>query len=322
MTDAPTKSPSNAPTVAPSESPTQHPITYSDFQYEIFAYFRITGWTDAEIADVNHGKEAFVTSMNSYIHQGFDEDDDLEYRDAILNITNITDNFYDDWNSDDHSTSNETSHVYNMDLQCLIGCRNVYVCHYISGENTTVQMDRSEFETFVTNKLNFHFSSNDSLLFTVMNMTMSIDTDKNEGIGIVEIILIICGVLCIFISGVSIGVILYHRKRQQSNHHAEPPAHEEQNPNELAVPLTPSPISAKTSGARSESCYNAEGQEGVPATGFGFAEGEGQMIYQHELHDNEEIMGVELQPIAEQNHEDSDHEDSADVLGPGKGGVE
>ena len=218
LTDVPTNAPSNAPSVAPSQSPTQHPIIYSDFQFEISAGFRITGWTDSEISEVNHDTELFLTSMTTYIHQGFDDDYHLEYRAVVLNVTDITDNFYDDLSTDDHSAMDETIHDYNMDLQYLIECRNVDICRYISGENATVQLDRSEFELFVTNRLNSNFSS-DSLLFTVMNMTMRIDIDEiheNEGISVFVIILGISGALCLFISGISIGVILYHRKRHRS----------------------------------------------------------------------------------------------------------
>lgn len=217
-----------------------------------------------------------------------------------------------------------------MTVQYLLECSRIY-CDYIADINSTTGMNRINFEGFVSTKLNMYFTSTNSnedtgssLLFEVESMRLSSEMEVVSGIGTALIILIIFGVLCVFISGVSIGVILYHRKRQrrapvaaEGNVHAEPPRHEEQNPNELAVPLTP--ISAKTSATISPSTHNAEGQEGVPATGFGFPEGEGQIMYQNS---NEQGMSVELQPNEEQKHGDSDHEDSAKVPSPGKGPVE
>ena len=108
-TAIPTPKPTTSfPTESPSQSPTRHPITYSNFYYSVNAFFGITGWTVSEISNVNDDIHLFITSLTRYIHEGFDEDHNLEYRYIILNISSLNDYSYDKLLEGDYSTVNET----------------------------------------------------------------------------------------------------------------------------------------------------------------------------------------------------------------------
>ena len=283
----PTHKPTTSfPTESPSHSPTQHPIIYTDFYHSVNAFFRITGWTHSEISNVNDDIHLFGTSLTHYIHQGFDEDLHLEYRDIILNISTLNDYSYDKLFEGDYSTVNETlmQSVNNgMRLQYLIECSDVFACEYIAGESSTIELDRSSVESSVTAKLHNYFSllevsgdaANSTLSFTIENITANTDAlesneDSNE-FSVFILILYIFVALCLFISGISIGVILYHRKRHSST--AVVSKGPNRNPGESKSVAGGSRMSISTPRdgiemlQRFTSNYNAEGQEGIPATG-------------------------------------------------------
>ena len=258
---SPTKAPSKAPSEVPSQSPTLHPIIISDFHFVVSAFFRISGWRNCNV-DIG----LVPSSITTYIHQGFDNDDNLKHGDIVLNITNITNHPHDGLVNDNQ-----------YDLLYLIKCADLSVCQYITGESSTIKMDRTVFETFVTTRLKSQFSSdavqgdtNHPLLFTVMKMTMITNTDESKvhGIDIFVTILFIFGAVCLFISGISIGVILYHQKRQRAAVEGRDKLQVEE-----ASPLTPT----KEPIRRLSSSHNAEGQEGVPATENVSAHGEGEI---------------------------------------------
>ena len=222
-----------------------------------------------------------------FIHQGFDNDDNLEYRDIILNITYINNHAYDDYVDENWSNYSASSELFNdtMRLQYLIKCTDDSVCGYISEKNSSIGMDHTAFEGFVTTKLRSYFtsmdatsySSNSALLFVVDNVTastdaMGISSDQTSRFSIFRIILCIFGALCLLISGISIGVILYHRKIQRAKSCTEAEISQDQ---EIAQKIESSVSDDKIKEhghddirlRRLTSTYNAEGQEGVIATG-------------------------------------------------------
>ena len=168
------------PTSAPSQSPTQYPITYSDFRSAAVAFFEISGWTISQISGVNGDLKAFISFLTGYIHQGFDNDDGLEYRNIVLNISSINYSPLDDLYSarDSYRTHILWSSLDDgMHLKYVIKCSDDYLCEYITREGTSLGMDRVAFEGFVTNKLYLYFvdlnSTTDSTLnFSIDNLTL------------------------------------------------------------------------------------------------------------------------------------------------------
>ena len=177
--------------------------------------------------------QLFVSALTDYIHQGLDNDPQVEYRDVVLNITAINGYGY---NGLVNGAASETSSIFQdsisdgMRLNYLIKCSDSFVCTYMISESSSVGMDHAIFESFVTTKLRSYFLSPDAtntemdsaLIFAVDNFTMESDGDSdgsifdNNGSSIFEIkptILYIFGALC---PCISIGVILYHRKRHRS----------------------------------------------------------------------------------------------------------
>ena len=176
--NSPTVAPSYSPTVTPSESPTLHPIVYGDFNSAVSASFGITGWTNSEISTVNDDIQTFVVSVTTFIHQAFDEDDALQYKYIVLNISTINEHDI-DFLINGNSSRSETKDILaeslnsTMSLQYIIECSDSSYYHYI-GSGTSV-MDRNAFESYVTKELQSYFMSidyNSSLLFVVENMTM------------------------------------------------------------------------------------------------------------------------------------------------------
>ena len=222
----------DCPTEQRSHNPNISSIIYSDFNSSVTAFYRITNWTDSEISDVNEDVERFITSLTTFIHQGFDNDPVLEYQDIKLNITFINDYTYADLIGGSESERKDIldlSLSNGMELQYLIECSHDSICEYIAADSdgTSVGMDSSVFEESVTSKLQAYFMSTNSyctstnathddldsaLAFVVDNIaTSAIQSDQLPIFGI----LLVGGGLCLFISGVSVGIILYHRKRQQ-----------------------------------------------------------------------------------------------------------
>ena len=127
-----------------------------------------------------------------FIHQGFDNDDNLKYSDIVLNIAYINNHAYDDLVDADHSDSPKTSEISEeiisdmMSLQYLIKCRDHSVCGYMTEGNSSIGMDHSVFETFVTTKLRSYFtpmdattySSNSALIFAVNDINITATTDS------------------------------------------------------------------------------------------------------------------------------------------------
>ena len=259
--------------------------------------------------------------MTDYIHQGFDNDANLEYRDIVLNISFINNHRVDDLLGGSDLESRDIlgkSLSVGMLLQYHIECIDFDHCGYmmyISGDNSSITATHSDFEAFVTNKLRSHFVSTNAalanlpnhartretgLIFAVENMTMnSVDAMEIEtkGVDVFVIILCIFCALCLFISGISIGVILYHRKRQGSsdvvNCRSEAVVCEDQNrvrkqsTSVLGLRMM-MPGDNNESVRRYSSSYNAEGQEGVIATGVGSSENEeGTPVQDDVLHSME-----------------------------------
>ena len=218
---------------APSQSPTSHPIVYSNFEFAVTAYFAITGWQHSEISHVNDDVATFCTILTMYIHQGFDNDVNLEYRSIVPNITSINDYSLGGLLEEDEFERYSAlvwSIEVGMSLQYLIECSHSTYCEYITGDSSSLKMEHSVFESFVTSKLRSYFALTDAdinhvpsvLNFTVKNMTLSAsgtmeDQSQSSGESVVTFILVGGGALCLFISGVSVGVILYHRKRKRSD---------------------------------------------------------------------------------------------------------
>lgn len=220
-----------------------------------------------------------------YIHQGFNNDPMLKYDDIVLNVSTINGHGYNEIVNGNYSENSAVlgkSVIDGMRLQYLIECRDESVCEYISDDSSTIGMDRITFQSFVSAKLSDNWDS--ALLFVVANITDNAMgtglNDKNVS-SIFSTILFIFGALCLFISGISIGVILHHRKRKPSivpmNSVSAEDAKKPGGPEEATIEQGNSgaapEISATTSGINEGQkrkysiTYDTEGQEGAPTTG-------------------------------------------------------
>ena len=348
-TQLPTNAPTNAPSESPSVSPTSHPITYSDFNSSLYAFFRITGWTDSQISDVNGNIDTFVSSLTTYIHEGFDNDGNLKYSDIVPNISTINDRVYDYFIIED---SSETSSILKesinggMRLQYLVECSHDNYCEYISDDSSTIGMDRAVFESFISAKLNSYFVSTEatndavdsSLIFSVENFTtisydaMENSSNDDDGSSIFATILFIFGALCLFISGISIGVILHNRKRQSSiaavKNDSNVVSHSSvsqkpevgQGNNGSALEMSPA-ATEKTKGHETRYSISCnEGQvEGMTATGFVSPGNEREMTGQN---GNLESINVSENVVESDENPghimgDAESDDSMDIAMPG-----
>ena len=226
--DAPTNFPSISPTAAPSRSPTQHPITYSDFQSSATAFFKITGWTNSEISDVDDDIQLFAESLTMYIHQGFDNDDSLEYQHLVLKMrlmNGFSLNYLSNESASDSGNVLWQSIDDGMDLQYLINCSSSTRCIYIESDDPENGLNDTVFEAFVSDKLNSHFISTDTqeghnLNFKVEGITMdAMESSTGSSASSINlfVVLIVCGVVCVFVSGASVGVIALHCKQRKRN---------------------------------------------------------------------------------------------------------
>ena len=225
-----TGSNTDTPTVSPTASPTMHPIRYSDFDAAVTAVFNISGWTHSELSHVNNDLESFTSSLTYYVHQGFDHDPGLEFRNIVLNISSINNHTVDDLLSENENASGaivRESLRSGMIVRYLVECSKLY-CAYISQKDSSAGMHRTDFEDFVSAKLNLFFMSTNgtnegtesSLVFTVESMTMSNDTQEDSSNGSESAItkaniLLLCALVIVFVCGISLGVILLHCKRRR-----------------------------------------------------------------------------------------------------------
>ena len=227
---APTNAPSISPTAAPSFSPTQHPITYSDFQSSVTAFFKITGWTNSEISDVNDDIQSFADSLTMHIHQGFDNDDTLEYQDLVLEMR-LMNEYSLDYLS--NKSDSDSGHILwqsidnGMDLQYLINCSRSLSCIYIESDDPENGLNDTVFEAFVSDKLNSHFISTDTrgnynLKFIVERITMdAIETTTSSSdtaeLGTEDSYPLLIGILCsvMLVSALFslIAFLAVHRRR-------------------------------------------------------------------------------------------------------------
>ena len=226
--DTPSDFPSNAPSNAPSKSPTRYPIAYSEFDPAVTAIFNITGWTTSEVTTVNNDWELFTSSLTEYIHQGFDEDPDLEFRYIVPNVTYINDVTVDELIMMD---SNDIGSILwgiianGMKLQYLIECSAYIYCVYVAESDPFVGMNRTAFEDSVSADVNMYFMSGSAnaeppLSFTVESMTVTNDDDAvsygESSDSTFTVIFILGGLAVVFICGISLGVILLHFKRKRT----------------------------------------------------------------------------------------------------------
>ena len=180
---APSKTPSLSPTIAPSISPTRYPIQYSNFQYDVTALFRITGWTIAQLSEVENDMDYFITVVTEYIHSGFDADSTLEYQDIVLNITSINDYSLDA----DPSDILEDSYENGMELRYLIEFQSSLHRQYVLNQDVSSGFNRTILALAVTYELNAYFMLLDvndddvsDLIFSVENMSIFISEGSNR----------------------------------------------------------------------------------------------------------------------------------------------
>merc|ERR1719433_319058 len=162
-------------------------IENGDLASSVDAHFSIIGWTYSQIHEINQDIDAFATSLTSYIHRAFADDELIEFNDVVLNISSINNlTVYDLIALDDSQRMNIL--MTNMSLQYHIECDDIVTCFYISDDwlnNGTIYMDRDAFQEFVSNQLNAHFLSTDadvivedlnnqSLSFTVEEMSVAV----------------------------------------------------------------------------------------------------------------------------------------------------
>lgn len=173
---------------------------------------------------MNGDLENSFSAISDSVHQGFDADSNLEYRDIVLNISMINGHDFDDLINGSGVETGKVlmQSIYDgMELQYLIQCRNIVDCAYILADDAPDTFNRSAFEEFVDDKLNEWFAPRNgrdsNLVFVVENITWSADikfTSNAEAEENGKTTMIILGVLiaCTFICGVSVGIIIHHRK--------------------------------------------------------------------------------------------------------------
>ena len=306
----PTVAPSAAPTNAPSQSPTRYPITYSGFDSVVSAVFNVSRWTKSELSHVNNDLESFTSSLTGYIHQGFDDDPGLEFRNIVLNISSINNHTVSDLVHGNNSATGailQNSLYEGMIVRYLIECSHGY-CAYISKDDPSTGMDRTDFEDFVSAKLHMFFmstnanneSTESSLVFTVESMAMSNDTlddvaNASKSVSTTSIVLILCALAIVFVCGISLGVILLHYKKRKGANPSNPVAPDlnKRNNGPGAVSPKSQDSSREDPLLRMDSLSDQkEGEEGVPETAMGLGvEGDANLQIQEENSEkNEEQM--------------------------------
>merc|ERR1719385_580584 len=108
-------------------------IDNGDLASSVDAHFSIIGWTYSQIYEVNQDIVAFATSLTSYIHRAFADDELIEFNDVVLNISSINNlSFYDLIALDDSERMDIL--MTNMSLQYHIECDDIFTCFYISDD--------------------------------------------------------------------------------------------------------------------------------------------------------------------------------------------
>ena len=126
--------------------------------------------------------ELFTSSLTMYIHQGFDADQPLEFKDIVVNLSSINNHAIEHVLQTNNTIADnivQDSLYFGMSFRYFVECIDDYVCSYICSD----VFDRYGFEQFVTDKLNAFFTSTDAstdLAFTVQNMTIIEDNDQLE----------------------------------------------------------------------------------------------------------------------------------------------
>ena len=163
-TYVPTVNPTLAPTSAPSSSPTRYPIDYSNFDYEIYGGFIITGMEHAELDMIDHALRNFTISLTDMIHAGMDADEYIEYHDVVLNVTTINGYNADELiNMDANTIAQILATEDEMAMVYLIECESFLKYDYLIDNGT---YNRTVLELFVTEELNEYFGSF-SVIFSV-----------------------------------------------------------------------------------------------------------------------------------------------------------
>ena len=224
----PTESPSPAPSTSPSQSPTRYPISISDFNVSaVIAFFEITGWTDAEISEVNKDWESFISSLKEYLHQGFDADSELEFRYILVNFTSVNHHSLDELaQTDEDSMDIMLSQIIEdgMWLQYVIKCSEYIHCAYIATIDPSQGMNISAFEQFMSDKVDGLFvnitnitngSADPTLLFKVENVIFLSDETNGDsmllGIPWADMWIIV-GILATLLCGILMGVYCIYSK--------------------------------------------------------------------------------------------------------------
>ena len=228
----PTDAPSSSPSASPSQSPTRYPIHYSEFQYGLIASFGISGWTLSEMSYVENDIQLFASTLTSFIHEGFDDDEYLEFRDIILNISTINNHTVQSLVYGDASV---TATILRWSL--FEGMAVKYLIHYhdsIDGQyivnGQSHGLDRTNLAIFVTEQLNLHFSTiyttDSALAFTIESMVLLSTAQDLDSMpfniatvnSTVMLIVIFCGVLFAAGSFSVIAFLVVHRQRSGTDY--------------------------------------------------------------------------------------------------------
>merc|ERR1719361_2460533 len=92
-TMAPTTSvsPTASPTMSPSVSPTQYPTTSDQYNSWIEMQYAIDGLNGDEIELIADSLNHFVNNLSRIIEAALDDDDDIQFRNIEVNVTEIND---------------------------------------------------------------------------------------------------------------------------------------------------------------------------------------------------------------------------------------
>ena len=149
--------------MAPSESPTMYPVASDEYDSYIESEYAVSGLSDDERSFIVSSVTAFAQNLSVFIESGLDNDEYIEYRDVEVNVTALNGVEMEQLMEYEDVEIAAVFWPYdNVTVLSYTNCSAVN-CYYLIGESQ-VPFNKSSFELFVSEKLQYFFNS---LLFGV-----------------------------------------------------------------------------------------------------------------------------------------------------------
>ena len=189
----PSDDPTSSPTMAPSLSPTQFPTTSDQYDSWIEMQYAINGLNGDETEWIADSLNHFANNLSRIIEAALDDDDDIEFRNIDVNVTEINDITIDKLTEYERIQRVNEMASGNLTVKSYTNCSNEVYCNYIVGADTGVTIfafsfNESRFEDFATNQLRKYLDSMalgvDAALITPSSIQFSITDHSAEAVSL------------------------------------------------------------------------------------------------------------------------------------------